>query len=655
MELLRAGESGLARKQAEEILRQFPNEANSQFVLAAAMRAQGHNEDAILRLQSLTAQVPDFALAQQELGFALASAGKLYSAIAAFQAAVKIQSKLPASWKYMGELFLVDGDEASAGEAFRQHLLASNEDPKLVSAVESFRAGRLGQAERFCRDVLKSNPDNVTALRLLAEIGIKVGVYVDAEYLLERCLDLAPDFDLARLNYANVLGKREKLPEALAQVDQLLLGQPDRPAYLAQRAATLVRMGDFERALPVYEYLIGHFPAQPSIVLSHGHALKTVGRQNDAIAAYRRAIELRSAFGDGYFSLANLKTFRFDDNDIEKMTSLIGEGKGDREDQFHLCFALGKALDDRGLYDDAYHYFALGNRSKEQSEAYKADTTSALVGKITAVCSCELFEKSVGKGCDAPDPIFVIGLPRSGSTLLEQILASHSQVDGTKELVHILSFVRRLGGRRKKSDTSRYPKLLGDMPAEQMLELGREYIDVTRVQRGDAAFFVDKMPNNFFHVGLISMILPNATIIDARRHPMAACFSGFTQLFARGQPFTYSLSDIGRYYRDYVRVMDHWDVVLPGKVLRVQYEEVVADTENQVRRMLDHCRLPFEERCLAFHDTDRAVRTASSEQVRQPIYNAALEHWRHYEAHLETLKESLGPEVLQRYPLDQRQ
>ena len=649
MELLSAGESGFARKQAEEILRQFPDEPNSRFVLAAVLRAQGHLDDAIQRLQSLTADAPDFALAQQELGFALASAGELYPAIAAFQCAVNIQPKLPASWKYMGELFLVDGDESSAGEAFRQHLIASNEDPKLIGAVDSFRRGRLGQAERLCRNILKTNPDNVTALRVLAEIGIKIGVYVDAEHLLERCLELAPDFDLARLNYANVLGKREKLPQALAQVEQLLIGEPDKPAYLAQRAAVLVRMGDFERALPVYEYLISHFREQPNIVLSHGHALKTVGRQEDAIAAYRRAIELRPAFGDGYWSLANLKTFRFDDADIRAMRSLVEEGRCGREDYFHLCFALGKALDDCELFSDAFHYYALGNQSKAQSEAYDADATSTIISNMKAVCTRELFAQTAGKGCDRPDPIFVIGLPRSGSTLLEQILASHSQIDGTKELVHILSFVRRLGGRRKKSESSMYPEVLKKMSGQQIQELGQEYIDASRIQRGDAPFFIDKMPNNFFHVGLISMILPNATIIDARRHPMAACFSGFTQLFARGQPFTYGLSDIGRYYRDYVDVMDHWDTVLPGKVLRVQYEEVVVDTEGQVRRMLDHCGLPFEESCLMFHQTDRAVRTASSEQVRQPIYSAALEHWRHYEGHLDDLKAALGPQILQRY------
>jgi len=349
MQLLSAGEAGLAREQAEEILQRYPDEINSQFVVAAAVRAQGHKQDSLQRLQAVVKRAPDFPLAQQELGFAYADVGQLYPAIKALQAAVGIEPKLPASWKLMGELFLVDGDETSANEAFRQHLLASNEDPNLVQAVELFKKGRLGQAERLCREFLDDNPTNVTAIRLLAEIGLKIGVYDDAENLLERCLELAPDFRLARLNYAHVLGKREKLEDALAQIDQLLTEEPNKPAYLAQRAAIFVRMGDFAKAVPCYEYLLTHFPAQPSIALSYGHALKTVGEQDKAIDAYRQAISLRPNFGDGYWSLANLKTFRFEDEEIAAMRAEIQKDSCPRIDHFHLCFALGKALDDRVL------------------------------------------------------------------------------------------------------------------------------------------------------------------------------------------------------------------------------------------------------------------------------------------------------------------
>jgi tetratricopeptide (TPR) repeat protein len=651
MASLSAGRAGLAKRQAEEILRSYPREINSMFVVAAAIRSQGGNAEAAARLKALIKRAPDFALAHQELGFALSEMGKLYPAISTLQRAVEIEPRLPASWKLMGELFLVDGDEDSAAEAFNQHLLAASEEPNLIRAIRCFNSGKTGPAEQLCREFLNDHPANVTAIRLLAEIGLKVGVLVDAERLLERCLELAPDFHLARVSYAKVLSKREKLELALKQTDQLLENEPEKPAHLALRASIFVKMGDFENAIPCYEFILQRYPAQSGIMLTYGHALKTVGKQEEAIEAYRKTIELRPDFGDAYWSLANLKTFRFEDSDIEAMREQLEKKTGSREDFFHLCFALGKALEHHKQFDESFMYYELGNSIKEKLSGYKADNIANYVRRMKAACPRELFTSSDGQGCQAPDPIFVVGLPRSGSTLLEQILASHSQVDGTKELIHILAIARRLGGNRMQSEPSLYPDNLSGLDAGQLQELGREYLDRTRIQREDAPFFIDKMPNNFLHVGLISLILPNAKIIDARRHPMAACFSGFTQLFAQGQTFTYGLKNIGRYYRDYVDLMDHWDEVLPGKVLRVQYEEMVSDTENQVRRMLRHCGLPFEENCLEFHRTDRAVRTASSEQVRQPIYSGALEHWRNYEPHLDELKEVLGP-VLDRYPVN---
>ncbi len=650
MGLLSKGESQLAREQAQEILRHHPDEINSLFVVAAAVRVDGDKAEALQRLEKLIQRAPDFALAQQELGFAYAEAGQVLAAIEALQRAVAIEPKLPASWKLIGELFLVDEDERSAAEAFNQSMLALSVDPELVRALKLFRAGKTGQAEQLCRNFLHENPADVIAIRLLADIGMKVGVYADAENLLERCLELAPDFSLARLNYAQVLEKREKLDLALVQVERLLEAEPEKFTLLVLRGAILTKLGDFERALPLYEFLLSHFPARPRISMFYGHALKTVGQQQRAIAAYRQAISLQPSFGDAWWSLANLKTFRFEDDDIEAMRLEIGRSTCSQDDYLHLCFALGKALEGRKQYDESFHYYQLGNGIKEDASGYEADDTEQGVQRLKAVCSREFFSAAEGHGNPSPDPIFIVGLPRSGSTLLEQILASHSQVDGTKELAFILAMVRRLGGKRKKSELSRYPEILTELSASRLSDLGQEYIDRSRIQRGTAPFFIDKMPNNFLHVGLIHLILPNAKIIDARRHPMAACFSSYTQHFARGQSFTYGLSNIGRYYRDYVELMDHWDDVLPEKVLRVQYEDVVADTEAQVRRLLDYCELPFEENCLQFYETERAVRTASSEQVRQPIYSGALEHWRKYEKYLDELKVSLGP-VLDRYPI----
>ena len=656
MALLSRGDAELARQQAEEILGHYPDEINCLFVVAAATRTQGNSKDALRQLQTLLKRAPDFALAHQELGFTYADLGQLMQAIKTLQDAVAIEPALAASWKLMGELFLVDGDEVSATEASNRYLLASSEQPgsnlspEFIRAVKLFKTGKIQPAEQLCRAILTDDPTDVDTIRLLAEIGIKIGVFDDAQKLLERCLELAPGFQMARLNYATVLSKRENLAPALEQVDQLLANDPNKPSLLNLRASILVKMGDFDRALECYEYLLEHFPPRAMIALVYGHALKTVGKQAAAIAAYRQAISLQPGFGDAYWSMANLKTFRFTDEEIEAMRREVEKQTCNQEDYFHLCFALGKSHEDREEFEDSFHYYQLGNGMKVKLEAHDANKVSEDLHRIQTVCDSGLFSSSNGCGDPAPDPIFIVGLPRSGSTLLEQILASHSQVDGTKELVHIPAIVRTLGGKTKQSQASRYPQILKELRAEQLQELGQEYLNQSRIQRGSAAYFIDKMPNNFRHIGLIHLILPNARIIDARRHPMAACFSGFTQLFAAGQAFTYGLANIGQYYRDYVALMDHWDRVLPGKVLRVQYEQTVNDTETQVRRILDHCGLDFEPDCLNFHRSKRAVRTASSEQVRQPIYSGALEHWRNYEAFLDELKSSLGP-VLDRYPV----
>jgi len=651
MKLLATGESQLAREQADEILRHYPDEVNSQLVVAATLRADGDNAAGLQRLQTLVKRVPDFALAQQELGFAYAEAGQALKAIETLKNAVAIEPKLPGCWKLLSELFLTEEDDKASADAATQFLLSTSRDPVLVRALQLVKSGKLRPAEQLARDFLKDQPANVTAIRLLADIGLRVGALGDAERLLQRCLELDPDFDLARLNYADVLKKHDKLEAALEQIDRLLAKDPTRFAYLVTRAGILIGMGDFDRAIPAYEYILEHYPARPKITLSYGHALKTVGRLDESIASYRKTIELQPSFGDAYWSLANLKTFRFEDSDMAAMMEQLENDDCAEEDYFHFCFALGKAYQDRQQFDDSFHFYKLGNDLKKRLETYEADGNSKAMARVRKVCRGDFL--TAGSGCPAPDPIFIVGLPRSGSTLLEQILASHSQVDGTKELVNIIAIVRRLSGKKRKTDESKYPQVLTELSAEKLNELGEEYLERAAVQREDAPYFIDKAPNNFLHIGLISMILPNAKIIDARRHPMGACFSGYTQLFAKGQAFTYGRNNIGRYYCDYVKIMDHWDEVLPGKILRVHYEDIVNDTETQIRRILDYCKLPFEQQCLEFYKTDRAIRTPSSEQVRQPIYKGGLDMWRNYAAHLDPLKEALVP-VLDRYPLEER-
>lgn len=520
--------------------------------------------------------------------------------------------------------------------------------PELLDAARHMMSRAYGKAEPLCRQVLQDDPLDVNAMRLLAEIGIEVGRLEEAERLLERALELAPHFTLARASYANVLAKRGRYEQAVAEAERALAAEPDNPALLVLKANTLVRVGDHDRAIGLFERALALGGAAPGVHMSLGHSLKTVGRQDEAVAHYNAARALRDDLGDAYWSLANLKTFRFADQDVETMRAAAARADIDREDYLHIAFALGKALEDRGAYEESFVWYRRGNAIKRRLVAYSADDHAADMARIERYFTPKVFSERAGAGCPSDEPIFIVGLPRAGSTLLEQILASHSRMEGTQELPDIIALARRIAGKKRPGDPSRYPEAIGDLPDQALTDLGAEYLERTRVHRTGAERFIDKMPNNFAHVGLIRLILPNATIIDARRHPLACCFSGYKQLFAKGQNFTYSLHDIGRYYADYVGLMRHWDRVLPGHVLRVLYEDMVADTEAQVRRLLAHCRLEFEEACLRFYETKRAVRTASSEQVRRPIYQEGLEQWTHYEPWLDPLKAALG-EALQNH------
>ncbi|MEQ9465719.1 MAG: sulfotransferase [Haliea sp.] len=523
--------------------------------------------------------------------------------------------------------------------------------PVLRKAMDALLDGRIGETERLCRQFLQRYPADVTAIRLLADVAIKLGRWADAENLLVRCLELAPDFHLARYNYAFVLSRQTHYEQALIELEALLQDE-DNPSYRTLQAATLVRLGHFEQAIAIYERLLADAPRQPKVYLSYGHALKTVGRQDESIAAYRTAIRLAPELGEAYWSLANLKTVSLTDDELEAMRSALGKPGLQAEDAAQLSFALAKALEDRGQYDQAFTHYAEGNEVRRRQSTYSAAAQHEKIQRTIRCQDAPFFAQRAGSGCRARDPIFIVGLPRAGSTLLEQILASHSLVEGTQELPDIIAMARRLGGKPQPGERSRYPEILEDLSPGELRELGEEYLHRTRRYRGTAPIFIDKMPNNFEHIGLIHLMLPDAKIIDARRHPLACCFSGFKQYFARGQRFSYSLSDIGHYYRDYVALMDHYDKVLPGRVHRVQYEELVVDFESQVRKLLNYCGLEFEVGCLSFHENQRAVRTASSEQVRQPVFTDAVEHWRHFLPHLGPLVAALGPEVMARYPIE---
>ncbi|HVQ10120.1 MAG TPA: sulfotransferase [Allosphingosinicella sp.] len=544
--------------------------------------------------------------------------------------------------RLLGAALRRTGDDEAAERAELDAIAAAVGDAELMRAAEALVDNDLAAAEHILRPRLKAKPTDVAAIRMMAELAGRLGRYLDAENLLRRALELAPAFAPARANLATVLYKQNRPADAIAELDRLQ--GADREANRNLEAAALGRIGSYEEAIGLYEQVLKRFPGQARVWMSYGHILKTVGRQADSIAAYRRALAAAPGLGEVWWSLANLKTVAFDEADIAAMESALAGARLNEEDRFHLLFALGKAHEDQGEAEAAFGHYEQANRLRRAAIDYDPAEIGEHVRRACAFFTADLFERRAGQGCLAADPIFILGMPRAGSTLIEQILASHSQIEGTMELPDIPALAKRLGGRKLKSDISAYPECLADLDRAALAALGEEYLEGTRVQRKTSrAFFIDKMPNNWAHAGLIRLILPNAKIIDARRHPLGCCFSNFKQHFARGQGFSYDLAELGRYYADYVALMAHIDAVQPGRVHRVLYETMIDDPEAEVRRLLDFLGLPFEPACLAFHENARAVRTASSEQVRRPINREGLDQWRPYEPWLGPLKAALGP------------
>lgn len=640
----------LALEQAGEILRAVPGQPLAMLLLGVAQRKCGDFAAALQTLQPLARSQPKWAQAQYELGLALGCGGEGDGAIAALRRAVELKVDLPDAWRALGDHLTAQGDTEAADDAYAHHIKYSTRDPRLMEAGAALCENRIAVAEALLREHLKQHPTDVAAIRMLAEVAARLGRYADAEALLSRALELAPSFVPARHNYAFVLHRAGKSEQALVEIERLLAQDPRNPGYRNLKAAILARIGEVERAIDLYAAISQEYPQQPKVWMSFGHALKTAGRQEASIDAYRRSLELAPQLGEVWWSLANLKTVRFTSEDVAAMQRQLQREDLTAEDRFHFHFALGKALEDARQFESSFEHYAKGNALRREMIAYQARENADQVRRCKALFTPEFFAARAGQGCDAPDPIFIVGLPRSGSTLLEQILASHPLVEGTQELPDIVALARELGGKKNRSDVSRYPEVLERLGSDELHALGERYLQQTRIQRRSGApLFIDKMPNNWAHVGLIHLILPNAKIVDARRHPLGCCFSGFKQHFARGQHFTYSLEDIGHYYRDYVELMAHVDAVLPGRVHRVIYETMIEDTQAEVRRLLAYCGLPFDQRCLRFYENERAVRTASSEQVRQPIFREGLDHWRNYEPWLGPLKSALGP-VLDAYP-----
>ncbi len=639
----------MAVEQATEIIHAVGRHPRALLLLGEAQLRCARIEAALDTLEALAAEQPRWALAQLALGSALGRAGQGERALAALERAVALKPDLPDAWLALADHRNAIGDHAGADAAYTRHVKTSTRDPRLLAAASALVENRIPEAEARLRAQLRESPTDVAALRMFAEVAARLGRQDDAEHLLERCLELAPGFHAARQNYALVLYRSNKPQAALAEIATLLAIEPRNPAYRNLKAIVLGLIGEYAQAIALFGELLAEYPGSAKVWMSYGHALKTAGDTTQCIVAYRKCIALEPGFGEAWWSLANLKTLRFDAADLAAMCNALAREDLADEHRLHFEFAIGKALEDRAEYAESFAHYAEGNRVRRAGIHYSADATSARVQRSIETFTTDFFAARAGFGCEVRDPIFVLGLPRSGSTLIEQILSSHSAVEGTMELPEIRAIGETLRARTADGNDSYHPALAA-MDAAQLRALGESYIERTRIQRKTVApFFIDKMPNNFMHLGLIHLILPNARIIDARRHPMACCFSGFKQHFARGQHFSYGLSDIGCYYRDYVRLMAHFDAVLPQRVHRVFYEQMVGDTEAEVRRLLDYCGLAFEPGCLRFFENERPVRTASSEQVRQPIYREGVDQWRNYEAWLEPLKQALGP-VLQAYP-----
>jgi len=640
----------LAAEQCLEILEAVPNHPPALFFLAMALRRSGDPQGALDVLEPLLNAQHKWAAAWFERGAALGMVGRGDEAIEALLKAVKFQPEHPEAWRFLADHFTVTGDTERADTAYARHIQCSARDPSLREAATAMVRQDVATAERLLKKHLYQKPTDVPAIRMLAEVAIRCGQDVEAENLLLRCLELAPSFTAARYNYALLLQRREDSPRALVEIERCLEADPERPGYRNLAAVILGRVGEFSRASEMYARLLAEYPDQARVWLSYGHVLKTEGRQEESVEAYRTSIERDPQLGEAYWSLANLKTFRFEQSDLSAMMQQMEDtGLGDKN-RWHLHFALGKAYEDAGDYEQSFHHYADGNALYLSGHSYDSKFITTRTERLMQGFSREYFAERKGLGSEAPDPIFIIGMPRSGSTLLEQILSCHSAIEGTSELPDMITLAHQLREEADTREIAAYADVLAQKSADELRELGDLYIERTRIHRKtDRPFFIDKMPNNFLYLGIIQTILPNAKIIDARRHPLGCCFSNFKQFYAKGQNFSYSLEDVGSFYRDYVRLMEHFDKALPGRIHRVFYEDTVADTEKVVRDLLEYCELEYEPECLRFFESRRPVRTASSEQVRQPINRQGVEQWRNFEEWLGPLKDALG-ETLIEYP-----
>ena len=630
----------------EIILKDHPDNIDALYLASVSSRYLKKFDDSQKYIEHLLLNAPDMGRAYQELGHINRDMKNDEKAVINYRQACELNPALLASWKMLYQYFVKNKNQPAADHAQQQIKKLESLPAALLYIDQILNEGRLGLAERQCRAFLKKNPTHTYAMSLLSEIANRLGYFDDAEFLLEKAVEFKPNDGDLRMQYAAILRKKQKFAKTMEQVNILCDQYPDNPIYQAQKASEIMQNGDHLQAIKMFDDILHKNPYNFSTHTSKGHAQKTLGKTDKAIKSYQSAYQIKPDHGEAYFSLANLKTYSFNADELNSMRNQVERVDLSLRDKSYFHFALAQACESIGEYDEAFLHLEKGNKIKNDQSKYSIERMDAELQAQIDVCDEDFF-KDLGSGGHATkDPIFILGLPRAGSTLVEQILASHSLIDGTLELPNILSIAQSLRGDDIYGKLGNYPKSMKSLSLEQRESFGKSFIEDTRMHRKDAPMFTDKMPNNFRHIGLIHLIMPNAKIIDARRYPLDCCFSMFKQLFAQGQEFSYGLAEAGSYYRSYVKLMDHWDKVLPNKILRVNNEDVIEDLEGQVKRMLDFLELPFEEECISFHETDRSVRTASSEQVRQPINKKGMGRWKPYAKNLRPLLESIGEELL---------
>lgn len=635
-----------ALKTLELNLSRHPDHIDSLYLAAVSARYLKKYDEAKTYIENLLIQAADMGRAYQELGHLNKSRGNEELAIANYRQACELNPALIGSWKSLHELFKKNNNPQAADHALEQ-LNKFKKLPNILLYIDQImNEDRLGVAEIKCREFLKNNPSHTYAMSQLAEIASRLGHYNDAEFLLEKATSFEPNDADLRMKYLMVLRRTQKFVKTTKQVDILCEKFPDNPLYQLQKAIEMMQSGNNSKAINILDRIIQKSPYNFSAITSKGHAEKTLGKTQDAIKSYQRACEIKTDHGEAYFSLSNLKTYSFSDNELNIMNSQLERVDLSLKEKTYFHFALAQGYELNGDYDKAFLHFNSGNKIKNNQSKYSIDGMNSELQAQIDVCDKVFFDNFKMGGHQSKDPIFILGLPRSGSTLIEQILASHSMIDGTLELPNILSLAHSLRGNDVYGKKGNYPKVMSEFTSAQREQMGKSYIEETKIHRKDAPMFTDKMPNNFRHIGLIHLILPNAKIIDARRYPLDCCFSMFKQLFAQGQEFTYGLEEAGSYYNSYIKLMDHWNNVLPGKILRVNNEDVINNLEGQVKRILDYLELPFEEECISFYETTRSVRTASSEQVRQPINKKGMGRWKPYAKNLKPLLNSLDKNLL---------